>query len=161
MITFKENDTSTDVDKKPKSIVYFRFIPTVQAHYAVVLDMETKHVTEHNDVYLSCDGGFTMRRSGKHFEKQGFVKVYHNMNGRAVASFNKDFDPHFLTTTSVFQRNTQYECRIAGRSTMTTVHALYLFPCEGDQCEVDSIHWRRSLDVCDARAKYMWDPIRR
>lgn len=131
------------------AILSYKFTPTYTSTYAVTLDMGTKHPTEHNDVFVRCQGGFTaMKSNGKKFPAPGFVKAYHNKNGRATQAFTKDKDAHALSTTVVYKKGVTYTCDIGARSTKTTIYGLVLFPCNGMECQTGSKVWKTGITNC-------------
>ena len=123
----------------------------VESHYGIVLDMTTKHWTEHNDVWLRWKNGRGIRlRKGKSSFVRGnnWIKAYHNKNGRAKASFSVDFRPHSFSTADVLKPGRTYSLYIAGRSSKVTVHRIIMFPCNGNNCHSGSGLWQRYLREC-------------
>lgn len=147
-VTYKAENYSHAVDPPGTSILLYEFTVPVASNYAVVLDMHTRHWTEHNDVWVSCEHGLVLRRGIRRSTAEGPVKAYHNSNGRAKEAFSKDYDPHSISTLRTLVPGTNYACRIGGRSTRTTIHALILFPCEGLDCRAESEHWKNYLSTC-------------
>lgn len=121
------------------------------SQYAIVLDMTTKHWTEHNDVFLkfSHGSGVNLWRFGrKRYGGRGYLKAYHNKNGRAKQSFHVDFKAHSFATVEKLRPGRKYYITIGARSTQLTVHRILLFPCSGTRC---SFHWpgyQWSLKTC-------------
>ena len=125
-------------------VYYFR--PRVTATFGVSIDLGTTHWTEHNDVWLYCDGGFELR--GRTYKRaEGFVKVYHNENGRSRLSFSVDHDRHAVATIK-WKKGRRYKCIIGARSTQTTVYGISLFPCRRWLCTHRSWLWKHALRVC-------------
>ncbi len=130
------------------AVLTYEFKVAVESTYGVVVDMETRDWTEFNDVFVSCDGGVTLRRGSKLHVANGPVKAYHNEKGRRKISSSVDFDPHAISTKMKLRPGVVYRCRVHARSTRTTVHGLILFPCWEDECNENSPKWRHYLGVC-------------
>lgn len=136
-IVYKRGDDSTGVDEAGEAPVAYEFVAPVTSRYGVTLDMETEGGVDHNDVFLEfADGGFTLNKAnGETRRAEGWVKAYHNRNGRALEAFSVDFNPHVFTTTDSLVAGRRYGIRVAGRSTKVTIHAVVLFACEGEVCQ--------------------------
>eukprot|EP00177_Eucheuma_denticulatum_P004225 GFKZ01007656.1.p1 GENE.GFKZ01007656.1~~GFKZ01007656.1.p1 ORF type:complete len:381 (-),score=44.60 GFKZ01007656.1:97-1239(-) len=136
-LVYKRGDDSLGVDRPGEAPVEYSFVAPVTSRYGVTLDMETDGGVDHNDVFLEFEsGGFTLNRAnGSTRRATGWVKAYHNRNGRALEAFSVDFNPHVFTTTQVLMEGVRYTIRVGGRSTKVTIHAVVLFACEGDVCQ--------------------------
>lgn len=151
-VTFRPLDESTTIYLPDKSgaLVYSFGVPR-KGRYAFVLDMTTSAAWNHNDVWvqLLSGGGLLLRREGRSLKaSRGFVKAYHNAEGRAAHSVSIDSDGHSLSSKEVLVPGTAYYFALAGRSTMLTVHRAILFPCEGMGCETTSKYWQNMISRC-------------
>ena len=148
-LTWKKGDKFEGIVKSDVSQLVYEFTPTVTSNFGVVIDMGTKHPTEHNDVWLKCDGGLDRRQGDKTKSRvDGFAKIYHNQNGRAMLSLTVDFDPYSVSTP-VWKAGKTYTCVIAARSTRVTVYGISLFPCKGSSCEKESAQWKEGVKKCN------------
>lgn len=152
-VVYKKDENSTISDTQNTAVLRYDFSVPVRSHYAFTLDMTTKHPVDHNDVWVKCPFGITLRREkgGKVHVRNagsGFLKAYHNDNGRAKATFSKDFDPHSFSSTTPLKPGKIYACMIGGRSSKVVINGLILFPCDGDTCQAYSEHWKQFISVC-------------
>ncbi len=149
-ITYKRGDKYGGIFRRGTAPLTYDFWVPRHARYGVVVDMRTTHWTEHNDIWLKFGyGGFNLRRWAKVRRNQrGFLKVYHNKNGRALESFSVDFDPHSFSTASKLSPWRKYTITVAARSTQVTIYRILLFPCKGISCQAASPFWKRSLRSC-------------
>ncbi len=128
------------------SHLVYRFRPTITSTFGIALDMGTTHWTEHNDVWLYCTGGFTLRGRTQQ-QSDTFVKVYHNENGRSMKSWTVDHDRHSIATAR-WEAGRTYTCIVGARSTKATVYGLALIPCRGWDCRWNSPVWQRGVRAC-------------
>lgn len=148
-VTYKPNSNYGGVEPKDTAVLTYKFTVKYTSTYAVSLDMGTTHPTEHNDVFVRCQGGFNaMKANGDKFEAGAWVKAYHNKNGRATQAFTKDHDAHALSTKKTFQAGMEYTCSVGARSTKTTIYGLVLFPCKAMECQTSSKVWRSGVSEC-------------
>lgn len=148
-ITYKPGDKFEGVVKGFTSDIKFPFWVPKKGRYAVTLDMTTKHWTEHNDAWLRFEnGGFQLRRFHRMRRASGHVKAYHNKNGRSIAAYSVDFDPHSFSTNKKLRPGKKYEMIVGARSTQWTLHRIIMFPCDGRQCEYNSAYWKRYVKTC-------------
>lgn len=128
----------------------YKFTVPAASHYGFTLDMTTSHPTEHNDMWVKCEGGLRLRR-GNNLAPSGdkFFKAYHNDNKRAKKSFSVDFDPHSFSTINMLKPGVEYTCTVAARSTKTAVNGIILFPCKDGTCTHTAGHWQSYLNVCN------------
>lgn len=149
-LTFRKGDGfGGTVKPKEGETLEYKFTVPYKGTYAFVLDMTTSGKSEHNDVWVRCDGGWTLRRfNGSVKEGNGFTKAYHNKGGRAQMANTVDFDAHQFSTKKVLMPGQTYTIEIAGRSTKTTINGIILFPCKGEECQQSSKVWKAGLDKC-------------
>lgn len=135
---------------KPEHHLEYKFRAPATSHYAIVLDMSTKHTTEHNDAWINFPHGrgIRLRRRSSQIVRKGFVKVYHNNRGRALKSFSVDFRPHAISTADRLIAGETYKIVISGRSSKTEVHRVLLFPCKGGTCDDRSSLWKTYVQSC-------------
>lgn len=145
-LTYKPWSNYGGVVPPRTSHLVYHFRPRLSTTFGISIDLGTTHWTEHNDVWLYCDGGFILR--GRTYKRAyGFIKVYHNDKGRSRQSYTVDFDRHNIAT-SLWKKGKRYKCIIGARSTKTTVYGITLFPCRGWNCTRHSWIWKRALRVC-------------
>ncbi len=127
----------------------YYFVPPATATYAITLDFESQGYTTHNDLWVRCPTGLNLR-SGRHVirAQTGYVKVFHNRNGRAVEAYSLNFDRWSLSTATGLRRGRPYRIFIGGRSTEVTLHRIILFPCSGMDCQYRSRTWIDGVQRC-------------
>ena len=136
---------------RPKQWMEYGIRVPVESNYAIVIEMTTKHWTEHNDVWLRWPqgNGFRLRRGKSSFLRgTKWTKAYHNGYGRAKKSFSVDFRPHAFSTADVLKPGKTYMLHIGGRSSQVVVHRIIMFPCSGQSCHVGSGRWQRYIREC-------------
>lgn len=133
-----------------KAQLRYKFTVPLETTYGLTIDMGTKGYTEHNDVFISFDQGILLRKKNETVgPTTGFLKAYHNANGRSKQVFSIDFDPHTLSVSKALVPNVNYTVVIAARSTKTTVYGVMLFPCRGEECQSGQLPWQRFLHICN------------
>lgn len=151
-VWFQKNNSKHSIARAGEFPLSYRFTAPVTATYGFVIDMTTSHGTEHNDVWARFpDGGFRFNRHGVFrggAASQGWVKIYHNMNKRAVVSSTVDFNPHSISTGNELTEGITYEVDLAGRSSKVQVHRILMFPCDGQNCHGGSRTWVAALARC-------------
>lgn len=147
-LTFRKDDEREWVTKADESPLYYKVTATRSSRFAIVVDMTTRKPAEHNDIWISFQpGDLQAMRKRTPVMKKGWIKGYHNKNGRAALILTVDFTPHVLSTGEVLVKGKDYMLGIGGRSSMVTVHRIVLFPCDGIGCQ-RGWPWRRSLASC-------------
>ena len=148
-VTYKPDDHSTGIVPPHHSVLTYQFQVPIAHNYAIVVDMGTKHPTEHNDIWLKCTGGFTLWKHDSMKTADGFVKVYHNGNGRRKEGVTIDFQGYSLSTKQIYYPDNTYTCYVGARSTMTTLYGILAFPCNGNDCQRGSQLWSTRLSKCN------------
>lgn len=150
-LIFRPNDPTSNVAKPGVAPLTYGFRVPVQGRYAIAADMTSSDWNEHNDIFLrfSFGEGLALQRLGSYrVGGLGFIKAFHNRNGRATESFADNSDRHSFSTVSVLQPNTRYYIAVSGRSSQVIVHNLVLFPCEESQCFSSSPYWKNKVETC-------------
>lgn len=150
-LTYKAGDMDHSVDSPRRAILKYDIWVPRESHYAIAVEMKTRHGTEHNDVWFTCDQYLSLRKGHGNARTKApgeYIKVYHNENGRSKKSLTVDFDGHSISTKYKLKPNTRYSCSIGGRSSRTTVHGIILFPCEDQTCHYRDEHWKKYLGLC-------------
>lgn len=152
-VIFRPGDfaITISVDKKAQKMSYF-FTPPVTSRYAVVMDMTTAGGKDYNDIWMRFpEGGFALTRGGVRLEGvgEGWIKGYHNANGRAAIISSVDHNAHSVSTREILEAGHEYEIAISGRSSMVEMHRIVLFPCAGDDsCQRGAKSWKNWINVC-------------
>ncbi len=150
-LTWRKGDKFGGIVQPKVSQLTYEFTPTVTGKFGVVIDMGTKHNTEHNDVWVKCDGGFDLRKGEKTLPRApDFVKNFHNKNGRSMQSLTVDHKGYNFSTAKWY-KGKKYTCVIAARSTQVTVYGIALFPCSGRSCEQNSAAWKDGVAKCSMK----------
>lgn len=148
-VWYKPWDNYGGVTGPQTSILEYYVTVPVKSVYSFVLDMTTMHWTEHNDVWVSINAGFSLRKAGAWGPRgRQFFKAYHNENGRAKKAFSVDFNAHAFSTQTELLPGKKYKVSIGARSTKTGINGIIMFPCEGAQCVHTSSHWNHYLRIC-------------
>ena len=139
---------STRVDPKEFATIEYSFVAPAAGTYAFTLDMETRDNVDHNDVYAQfVQGGWHLERFDAERDRTGLIKVYHNDEGRVIKAFSVDKNRHSISTKRELVQGDTYNIRIGGRSTMTTLHAIVMFPCQGRGCRLGDF-WNGRVSEC-------------
>lgn len=146
-LTYMGDDEFAKLGQPGDSSVSFVFTPPRTSRYAVVVDMTTSDKSRLNDLFIETPpDGFQIMRAGVSRMVNGWIRVYHNKNGRAAFSSYFDKDAHSVSTAAVLEAGVDHLFAISGRSPMVTVHRIVLFPCEGTGCQRGE--WRDRQNIC-------------
>lgn len=85
-------------------------------------------------------------REGVGKRVSGWIKGYHNRNGRAALTSTVDHNGHSIASGDVLQVGSEYLLEISGRSNGVTVHRVLMFPCMGEGCQRRG--WRDTQNIC-------------
>lgn len=142
------------VESKGTDPVSYAFTVQKSGVYAIEMDSTAPHSTEHNDVWMRIkESGIAMRRGSEYRSATtDWIKVYQNSGGRLTQARSVDHTPFSIMTGRALEVGEKVTLEISGRSSKFLVHAFYLFPCNGAECESTSQTWIDSLDKCTARA---------
>lgn len=155
------NETTNSVEYEPESSfggivppntaqLMYTFMVPIETTYGISIDMGTNGVTEHNDVFIRFSEGITLRRGDSVLDPNtGFVKAYHNRNGRSKQVFSVDNNPHTLSVSETLKPGVEYTVTIGARSTMTTVYGIILFPCFANECQSGRPLWQQQIALCN------------
>lgn len=147
-MAFKPNDSSRGIDQPGKYSLSFSFVASDTAHHAFTLDMKTSGSVDHNDVWVEFpDGGFTLLRKGSSKNVSGWIKAYHNKNGRETSAYSVDFVPHYFSTRKILKAERKYWVNVSGRSTMVALFQIIMFPCLSEKCFTGS-YYKRGVENC-------------
>lgn len=152
-VIFREGNPSLSIVAAGRFPLEYKFTPVVTSHYAVVVDMTTMDSRDYNDIWIKVDGDFTLIRRGvtKEGEGDGWIKGYHNADGRKSFISSIDFNAHSISTRAVLKAGVEYTFMISGRSTQVEVHKIILFPCgmeEGSICQRGDRTWKDFMVSC-------------
>lgn len=129
------------------STLYYKFTPERTSRYAVVVDFTSSDKSRWNDFFIKLDPvGFQIMRRGKSSLLNGWLRVYHNMNGRAAFTSYLDVDAYSISTGDFLEQSVEYTFAISGRAPQVTIHQILLFPCLGTGCQRG--HWRKVQNIC-------------
>lgn len=146
-LTFRRSDTKTSITPAGLQPLFYTIKPYKTSRYAIVFDMTTSGKADYNDVWLRfTPGGLQGMLKRVPMKFIGWVKGYHNRNGRAALLFTVDFKPHDISTGAILQKDRLYSLGIAGRSSMVTLHHIVIFPCADYGCQ--SWYWKKTLLKC-------------
>lgn len=146
-LVFKPYDDSRKISQAGVAPLVFNFVPAETSRYAIVLDMTTNGGSDHNDVWMSfTPGGFQIMKEGVSKRQDGWIKGYHNKNGRAAIVSTVDRNAHSISTGDVLTAGAEYEFTVSGRSSKVVLHQVLLFPCEGLGCHRSG--WRGMQNSC-------------
>lgn len=149
-LTYEPDNNSTGIVGSGRAQLRYRFMVPVAATYGLTLDMGTAHPTEHNDVFVQFSEGITRRRdSSVKPPSTGFLKAYHNANGRSKQVFSVDFNAHTLSVSKLLVPGVEYTVVVAARSTKTTIYGVLLFPCREANCQSGKPQWQQYLGLCN------------
>lgn len=147
-MAFKWNDPDRGIDGPGKYPLTFSFVAPITAHYAFTLDMQTSNSVDHNDVWVEFpEGGFKLLRKDSTVNKGGWVKAYHNRNGRSVEAYSVDFKPHRFATENILTGKKKYVLNISGRSTKVRIFNIVMFPCSNEKCYTGS-YYNLGVEKC-------------
>lgn len=148
-LTFRKGDDSTSITPKRVAPLYYSVTANADKRFAIVVDMTTRGNADHNDIWVRFSEKIQATHSGDSVIREGWVKGYHNENGRATRTFTVDFTPHILSTGIVLQTGMAYKLGIGGRSSKVTVHKIYMFSCAENSCQRGD-RWNEALERCMA-----------
>lgn len=149
-MAYKSKETSRSTDRSGTSKLLYIFTAPATSRYAFTLDWETAGFTDYNDVWVDFPaGGWRLERKDSSKKVEGWIKAYQNKNGRKIAAYSIDFNPHAISTTKVLKKGQKYIVKLGGRSTQVKVFSIVMFPCEGDQCLIGG-YWNNGVAKCSA-----------
>lgn len=121
-----------------------------EARYVVVVDMTTQGWTEGNDLGIRfAFGGLMLGNGTKRVGRYAFRRVYHSENGRKSATYAYDgVGPATLSTAEMLSSKSMYYLEIKGMGDGVVVHNVFMFPCDGAQCDGKSVYWKDMAKKC-------------
>lgn len=147
-LAYKPDDFSTGVDDSGDAPLMYKFRAPKDGRYVISIDMKTENGVDHNDVWVKGPaGGVSLEKPGSTMSDGGWVKAYHNQNGRATEALSVDFNGHVISTKAELKAGTEYTVGVAGRSTRVTFYAVVMFPCSGTSCGLTD-SYRQALKKC-------------
>lgn len=147
-MSYKMGDSSTGTDSPGTATLEYKFKAPKSGRYVISLDMKTMNGVDYNDVWVEFPaGGVSLEKPGSKDSSADWVKAYHNDNGRSVAAFSIDFDPHVISTKASLNAGQEYTINIGGRSTQVTLYAIVMFDCSGEGC-MASEYYNMGINKC-------------
>lgn len=149
-LAYKKNlNNKKAITRAGANALKYQFIAPKKSRFAFIIDMTTSNAVDFNDIWAKFNyGGFKlMRNNVSTGAKTGYIKVYHNANGRAQISSSVDHNPHSISTAKELKEGDTYTFYISGRSSKVTIHQIVIYPCSGDTCQRGT-SWNDMLDTC-------------
>lgn len=146
-LSYNSYDETARLSEAGDSPLKYQFEPSQTSQHAIIVDFTSSEVSFWNDLWMKLpSGGFQVMRKGTSSQVSGWIRGYHNKNGRAVFTSYFDKDAHSIASAKVLQKGSKYELYISGRSPKVTVHRILLFPCNGTGCQRG--WWRETQNLC-------------
>lgn len=146
-VSYKPNDKKAKMISAGESSVPFSFKPKITSRYAIVVDMTTSDVSKWNDVYLRLHPvGFQIMRRDVVKHVDGWIRGYHNRNGRALFTSYLDKAPFSISSGEHLQTGREYVLEVGARSAGVIIHRVLLFPCVEMECQRGQ--WRPLQNAC-------------
>lgn len=147
-VTYREDDPFAGTVPAGTSPLRYMFVAPTTGRFAITVDMTTRGGTEHNDIFLKMFGGFQLWRKGAMRKADGYVKAYHNANGRSIAAYSVDNEAHSFATGNPLRSGKDVLITVGARSTKVTVHRIFMWPCADKTCDSGTPEWRMMYNMC-------------